>query len=242
MIHQFWKNPDVGARWSTQHSTYGTKRPRRRATKSFIRPVFAWNRRVLLQRLQLHLYTPQIIEPKPKGRQPHLAFALLFAAIVLSVRKSRHPPSDISIISPLWLALEAWGESAGISLDSFGLLRTASWRDIKRKLHWFFFLPPRPLLFWLLLNFWAGSQQGVLPVGAVSIVPLKTERVKTDCFKWKWGRGTSPKKKVYRNFFLSLFLERCFRATFLCFVRSLVCFSTKRPCQFCCRRRLRSVN
>lgn len=145
-IHQFWKNPNVGVRWSMQVSTYGTK-PRGRATKGFIRPVFAWNRCVLLQKLQLHLYTPQIIEPKPKGRQPHFAFALLFAAIVLSVRKSRHPPSDISIISPLWLALEAWGESAGISLDSFGLLRTASWRDIKRNLHWFFFYPLSPAPF-----------------------------------------------------------------------------------------------
>lgn len=81
---------------------------------------------------QLHLYRSQIIEPKPKGRQPLLAFALLFAAIVLFVRKSSYTLSDISIISPFWLALEAWGESAGILKNSFGLLLTASWRDIKR--------------------------------------------------------------------------------------------------------------
>lgn len=70
--------------------------------------------------------------PKPKGRQPLLAFALLFAAIVLFVRKSSYNLSDISITSPFLLTMEAWGESAGILKKSFGLLLTASWRDIKR--------------------------------------------------------------------------------------------------------------
>lgn len=82
---------------------------------------------------RLHLYRSHIIiEPKPKGRQPLLAFALLFAAIVLFVRKSSYNLSDTSITSPFLLALEAWGESAGILKKSFGLLLTASWRDIKR--------------------------------------------------------------------------------------------------------------
>lgn len=169
---------------------------------------FAWNRCLLLQKPQLHLYSSQIIDPKPKGRQPLLAFALLFAAIVLSVRKSRYNLSDISIISPFWLALEAWGESAGILKNSFGLLLTASWRDIKRNLHWFFFF-----LFWLLLNFCTESRQGVLPVGAVSIVPLKMERVKTDCFSGSGGEEQA--QKVYSNFSLTLPWD-VFRASLLC--------------------------
>lgn len=112
--------------------------------------LVAWNRCLLLQKPQLHLYRSQIIEPKPKGRQPLLAFALLFAAIVLFVRKSSYTLSDISIIAPFWLALEAWGESAGILKNPFGLVLTASWRDIKRgSIDFFFFFS----LFWLLLNF-----------------------------------------------------------------------------------------
>lgn len=53
----------------------------------------------------------------------------------------------------------------------------------------FFFL----LLFWLLLNFCTESRQGVLPVGALSIVPLKMERVKTDCFSGSGGEEQAPK-------------------------------------------------
>lgn len=89
---------------------------------------------------RLHLYKSPITEPKPKGRQPLSLFTLLFAAIVLFARKSSCAVSDISIISPLWLALEAWGESAGILKDSFGLQLTASSRDFKRSAIDFFSL------------------------------------------------------------------------------------------------------
>lgn len=68
-------------------------------------------------------------------------------------------------------------------------------------------------LFWLFLNFCTESQQGVLPVGAVSIVPLKMERVKTDCFSGSGGEEQA--QKVYSNFSLTLPWD-VFRTSLLC--------------------------
>lgn len=96
---------------------------------------------------QLFLYISQIIDPKPKGRHPLQASPLLFAAIVLFVRKSSYNLSDTSITSPFWPALEAWGESAGILKESFGLLLTASWKDIKRRAIDFSLLPSPEFLY-----------------------------------------------------------------------------------------------
>lgn len=87
-------------------------------------------------------------------------------------------------------------------------------------------------LFWLLLNVCTESRQGVLPVGAVSIVPLKMERVKTDCFSGSEAEKQAPKS--LQQLSLPPFLR--------CFVRSLVCFSTKALPAFFYWRRLRSGN
>lgn len=201
-----WKNPNVGVRWSMQRLTYGTK-PRRRATKGFMRPVFAWNRCVLLQKLPLHLYTPQIVRAQTKGETTPPRFRSLVCSYCPVGEKIKTP--SLRYIHHL-TSLTRVGSVRWVCGDLAGFFWSSAYSVLKRHQEKvpliFFFLPPppRPLLFWLLLNFWAGSRQGVLPVGAVSIVPLKTERVKTDCFKWKWGIGTSPKKSLPQLFPLAL--------------------------------------
>lgn len=144
---------------------------------------------------QLHLYRSQIIDPKPKGRQPLLAFALLFAAIVLFVRKSSYNLSDISITSPFLLTMEAWGESAGILKKSFGLLLTASWRDIKRNSIDFSLLASSKFLYrelaggppWLHCCFNSATQNGV---GQNRLLQRRG--------------GEEQAQKVYSNFSLTL--------------------------------------
>lgn len=185
------------------------------------RLLVAWNRCLLLQKPQLHLYRSQIIDPKPKGRQPLFAFALLFAAIVLFVRKSSYNLSDISIISPFWLALEAWGESAGILKNSFGLLLTASWRDIKRSSIDFSLLASPKFLYRELAGgppcrccFNSATQNGV---GQNRLLQRRGERNK-------------PKKftATFSHSFLEMFSEPD-KFEFVVFVKSLVIFTKAVP-------------
>lgn len=116
-----------------------------RSDKGLYPLLVAWNRCLLLQKPQLHLYRSQIIEAKPKGRQPLLAPALLFAAIVLFVRKSSYTLSDTSIT-----AASGWRWKREVSLRG-------SWRILLvfclQRLEETSRGAPLIFLFWLLLNF-----------------------------------------------------------------------------------------
>lgn len=194
--------------------------------KGFHPLPFAWNRCLLLQKPQLHLYGSQIIDPKPKGRQPLLAFALLFAAIVLSVRKSRYSLSDISIISPFWLA---FGSARWVCGDLEEFFWSSAYSVLKRHqekppliFFWFFFFP-------LLASpkFLYREPAGGPPCRCCFNSATQNGAGQNRLLQWKWGRGTSPKSLQQLFSHSSL---RCFQNKFAVFVRSLVCF-WQRPCQ-----------
>ena len=110
------------------------------STRSCLKSLFT------VAKLQLHLYRSQIIEPKPKGRQPSLACALLFAAIVLFVRKIKMP--SLRYIHHLTSPARGGGvrRVCGEPGEFFWSSAYSVLKRHQEELHWF-------SSFWLLLNF-----------------------------------------------------------------------------------------
>lgn len=234
-IHPYWTNiihitvNIFYSSWRCFH-LYGSVRP--------LHPLrVAWNRCLLLQKPQLHLYRSQIIDPKPKGRQPLLAFALLFAAIVLFVRKSSYNLSDISIISPL---LARVGSVRWVCGDLEGFFWSSAYSVLKRhqeELHWFFYI----IYFFPLLaspKFLYREPAGGPPCRCCFNSATQNGVGQNRLLQWRKEEGEEQAQKVYRNSLcLSVFLSWDEQVCRLC--RE---FLTKAsPASFCWRW-LRSVN
>lgn len=105
-----------------------------------------WNRRLLLQKPQLHLYRSQIIDPKPNGRQPLLAFAPLVCSYCPVCKKIKlHSLTYIHHLT--FLARVGSVRRVCGELEEF--FWSSAYSVLKRhqeKLHWFFFSSFFPLL------------------------------------------------------------------------------------------------